>query len=176
MLSPRGSRRILRGTCGNLHAMQCNGHLAHSRHGRFYNAINKVVEVHHGSKCADMRDVVALPHFGRTERALSRHRGPNDVCSFSSPFLSLAFSISLLRSVHICYCVVKLTVPLPSRMYAWSRINCLNFMPSSLKFEEPLRLLARIASSLVMMSSRSLVLRNIAPVSNDTRKLVLQEV
>ena len=121
-------------------------------------------------------DVLALAHFGRTARALGGSCIPNDVCSFSSPFLSLAFSISLLRSVHICYCVVKLTVPLPSRMYAWSRINCLNFMPSSLKFEEPLRLLARIASSLVMISSRSLVLRNTAPVSNDTRKLVLQEV
>ena len=157
-------------------AMQCNGHLAHSRHSRFYNAINKVVEVHRGSKCADMRDVVALPHFGRTERALSRHRGPNDVCSFSSPFLSLAFSISLLQSVCICYCVFKLTLPLPSRKYAWSRINCLNFMPSSSKSEEPIRLLARIASNLVTMSSRSLVLRNKASVSNDTRKLVLQEV
>ena len=97
VLSPRGSRRILRGTCGNLHAMQCNGHLAHSIYGRFYNAIDEVVEVHHGPKSADMHDVIALPHFGRTERALSRHRGPNDVCSFSSPFLSLAFSISLLR-------------------------------------------------------------------------------
>ena len=45
-------------------------------------------------------DVLASPHFGRTERALGRFCIPNDVCSFPSFFLHPGFTI-LFLSLHI---------------------------------------------------------------------------
>jgi hypothetical protein len=46
-------------------------------------------------------DLIALPHFGRTERALTGYYGPNEVCSFSPSFLTLLSHLRLFDLVSI---------------------------------------------------------------------------